>query len=265
MNLQTETHKSFENDKFNLFEVETILTNDNFDPDSNFSNEKINSVESTYYTHEEFVSFSSNLSENFSIIHLNIRSLHKNIDKLKDFLNDIKGKFSVIVLSETWIYDDKADLNSLFYIPNYSFIHEKRKTNHKGGGLEIYIHKTLDYKILPYLAKNIGNIETFTIEIENRNSKNILISAVYRPPRANQSKFLEEIEQVQNSKHSTKSFFLVGDLNLNSSDYTSTIPVKNFFNLMFENGILPVINRPTQVTWASATAIDHILTNTITD
>ena len=32
-----------------------------------------------------FVSFSSNLSENFSIIHLNIRSLHKNIDKLKDY------------------------------------------------------------------------------------------------------------------------------------------------------------------------------------
>ena len=191
--------------------------------------------------------------------------MHKNIDKLKDFLNDIKGKFSVIVLSETWIYDDKADLNSLFYIPNYSFIHEKRKTNHKGGGLGIYIHKTLDYKILPYLAKNIGNIETFTIEIENRNSKNILISAVYRPPRANLSKFLEETEQVHNSKHSTKSFFLVGDLNLNSSDYFSSIPVKNFFDLTFENGILPVINRPTRVTWASATAIDHILTNTIMD
>ena len=79
MNLQTETYKSFENDKFNLLEVETILTNDNFDPDRNFFKEKINS---TYYTYEEFVSFSSNLSENFSIIHLNIRSLHKNIDKL---------------------------------------------------------------------------------------------------------------------------------------------------------------------------------------
>ena len=36
MNLQTETYKSFENDKFNLFEVETILTNDNFDPIATF-------------------------------------------------------------------------------------------------------------------------------------------------------------------------------------------------------------------------------------
>ena len=133
--------------------------------------------------HEEFVSFPRNLSENFSIIHLNIRSLHKNIDKFKDFLNDIKGKFSVNVLSETWIDDDKADLNSLFHIPNYSFIHEKRKINHKGRGLGIYVHKTLDYKILPNLAKNTENIEIFTIELENKNSKDILISAVYRPPR----------------------------------------------------------------------------------
>ena len=264
MNLQTETYKSFENDKFNLSEVETILTNDN--PDSNFFNEKINSVESAYYTHEKFVSFSSNLSENFSIIHLNIKSLHKNIDKLKDFLKHIKGKFSVIVLSETRIDDDKAELNSLFLIPNYSFIHEKRKNNHKGGGLGIYVHKILDYKNLPNLAKNTENTETFTTEIENKNPKNILISVVHRPPRGNQSKFLEETEQVvHNSKHSTKLFFLAGDLNLNSLDYASSTPVKIFFNLAFEKGIFPVINRPTRVTWASATAIDHILTNTIMD
>ena len=41
MNVPIETYKSFENDKFNLFEVETILTNDNFDPDSSFLNEKL--------------------------------------------------------------------------------------------------------------------------------------------------------------------------------------------------------------------------------
>ena len=144
---------------------------------------------------------------------------------------------------------------------------KKRKTNHNGGRLGVYVHKTLDYKILPNLAKSTENIETFTIEIENKNSKNILIFAVYRPPRGNQSKSKpEEIEQiVHNSKHSTKSFFLVSNLNLNSLDYASSTPVKNFFNLAFENGIFPVINRPTRVTWASATAIDHILTNTIMD
>ena len=120
-------------------------------------------------------------------------------------------------------------MNSLFHILNYSFIHEKRKTNHKGGVLGIYVHETLDYKILPNLAKSTENIETFTIEIENKNSKNILISAVYWPPRGNQGKFLEEIEQVvHNSKHFTKSFFLVSDLNLNFLDCASSTPVKTF-------------------------------------
>ena len=143
---------------------------------------------------------------------------------------------------------------------------KKEKLTIKVEELGIYVHKNLDYKILPNLAKNTENIETITIEIKNKNSKNILISSVYRPPCGNQSKFLEEIQQVvHNSKHSTKSFFLVGDFNLNSLDYASSTTVKNFFNLAFENGIFPVINRPTQVTWASATAIDHILTNTIMD
>ena len=35
--------------------------------------------------------------------------------------------------------------------------------------------------------------------------------------------------------------------------------------MAFENEIFSVINRPTRVTWASATAIDHVLTNTIMD
>ena len=48
-------------------------------------------------------------------------------------------------------------------------------------------------------------------------------------------------------------------------DYASSLSVKNFFNLAFENRIFPVINRATRVAWPSATAIDHILTNTIMD
>ena len=39
--------------------------------------------------------------------------------------------------------------------------------------------------------------------------------------------------------------------------------VCDFFNLIFQNGIFPLINRPTRVTKSSATIIDHVLTNTI--
>ena len=56
---------------------------------------------------------------------------------------------------------------------------------------------------------------------------------------------------------SNKPAFLLGDFNLNV--------VKNFFNLVFQNRFLPLIQRPTRVTRTSATAIDHILTNTVSE
>ena len=52
-------------------------------------------------------------------------------------------------------------------------------------------------------------------------------------------------------------------MNLNSLDYATNNHVQNFFNLAFENEVLPVINRLTRITKTIKTAIDHILTNTI--
>ena len=34
-----------------------------------------------------------------------------------------------------------------------------------------------------------------------------------------------------------------------------------FLNLLYENGMIPIINKPTRVTRKTATAIGHILTN----
>ena len=39
--------------------------------------------------------------------------------------------------------------------------------------------------------------------------------------------------------------------------------VQNFVNLMFRHGLIPTINKPTRVTRNTATAIDHIITNSV--
>ena len=46
---------------------------------------------------------------------------------------------------------------------------------------------------------------------------------------------------------------------MNGLDYGTNEVVKNLFNLVFQNGFLPLIQRPTRVTRTSTTAIDHIL------
>ena len=65
------------------------------------------------------------------------------------------------------------------------------------------------------------------------------------------------------NKFQGKPLFLIGDLNINSLDYSRNTHVCDAFIYFFLNGIFPVINRPTRVTKSSATVIDHILTNTI--
>ena len=62
---------------------------------------------------------------------------------------------------------------------------------------------------------------------------------------------------------SSKTNFIVGDLNINSFDYDNNALVKYFFNLIFQSGFLPLIQRVTRVKRATATVIDHIITDAI--
>ena len=58
---------------------------------------------------EEFNNFFDNLSNQFSVVHLNIRSIKKNFQSFKVFLNLINFTFSVICLPEIW-WDDLATI-----------------------------------------------------------------------------------------------------------------------------------------------------------
>ena len=103
-----------------------------------------------------------------------------------------------------------------------------------------------------------------SIEILNKKSRNIVITAVYRTPKGNNKLFKDFCKDFLNKQEmSNKAAFLLGDFNLNASDYDTSKEVKDFFNLVFQNGFLSLVQRPTRVTRTSATVIDHILTNRV--
>ena len=78
------------------------------DPDVNHLNYTGNCKFSTVDKLNERLS--TNL--NFSIFHLNVRSLVKNHEDLSHLLANIDHKFSVLAITETWIKDDDPyDLN----------------------------------------------------------------------------------------------------------------------------------------------------------
>ena len=126
---------------FNPFDFQYILNNDDNDPDINFFNNKYDAVNSPYFSLAEVPCKVEKLLENlFSVYHINIRSLNKNFDKLLEFLSIMKNEFDIIAISETWCNDDNININSLYQIPNYTPIHQIRKTGNKGGGLVLYMH-----------------------------------------------------------------------------------------------------------------------------
>ena len=64
------------------------------DPDKNFFNNKFLETDSPYFFFENFNIFLRQLTEKtFSSCHYNVKSLSKNIDKLKDFLASLNGIF----------------------------------------------------------------------------------------------------------------------------------------------------------------------------
>ena len=56
---------------------------------------------------------------------------------------------------------------------------------------------------------------------------------------------------------------MVGDLNINILDFNESKMIQGFVNLMSRDDLIPIVNKPTRVTWNTTTAIDHIIANSV--
>ena len=95
--------------------------------------------------------------------------------------------------------------------------------------------------------------------------KNTIFNVLYRQPKDQiepSGKFLKVT--FSRIKSSNKQFHVAGDFSLNILDYEICKKVQELSNIIYENGMIPIINKPTRVTNKTATAKDHILTNSCT-
>ena len=228
------------------------------DPDVNLYNE--HDFDTRYFSVENLQPHLPD-GNTFSVLHVNIRSMKKNFNNFKYMLSMLKYEFKVICITETWCNDENMSTNSNFQLPNYSIIHQMR-ADHAGGGICMFIHNSLSYKLRADLSKNDADCESLCIELSNRTTKNIIVNTFYRQPAGKIKPFKDHLKTVFSKlKHSNKKLYLTGDFNLNLLDYTTNTKVKTFVNLLFQHGLIPLINKPTRVTRRTATVIDLIITN----
>ena len=176
--------ESFENLKYSIaVNNNNILLNDSCDQDVNFFNVNLENLNTPYLFPEEFNSAYENESSStyFSILDLNIGSIKKNFENFKSFVNSINFTFSIICFSETWLDETNSTENSLFELPNYMSKHQVR-SDQRGSGVFIYVHKTFDFKVRSDLSMNNKDIESISTEINTNKKRNTLVNILYRPP-----------------------------------------------------------------------------------
>ena len=148
--------------------ITTFLSTESVAPKKNCFNDNLHEIGSPYSSSENFKIFSKQLHEKtFPICHHNIRSLSKNIDKLKELLPSLNGSFIVVVATET-LCGETTNMNSLLEIPNYSALDKTKQTNkknRKGSGICTYVQKSLKCSIRDVTDIFNESVETLPIGI----------------------------------------------------------------------------------------------------
>lgn len=248
---------------FNPFDFNDndIAIDSSVDPDLNFFGMQSNQLSScNYFVEDQFnhkIAKSHN-KDNFSLFHINIRSLNRNFEDLQNYLGLLNINFTTIALTETWLKDSQD--SSYFAISGYNFEH-KNRTNKLGGGVGLFIKSGVSYRIREDLPSMI-NAESLFIEISTRYGKNIVIGVIYRPPDSNIDHFLTELDSTLSIINKEgKKIWLTGDFNLNLINYNQHSSTNDFISLLFSYSHYPLISKPTRITNHSATLIDNIFTN----
>ena len=118
---------------------------------------------------------------------------------------------------------------------------------------------------------NIMNdcIEALFIEISKEDSglcKDLIFGIIYRPPNQDVNAFNEYLEKILSQTKSEKKLMqIVGDFNINVLNTDDHIPTSEFSNIMYSHSMLPLITKPTRITSSSATLIDNIYSNNVSD
>ena len=242
-----------------------ILLDNSCNSDLHVFNTNIQNLDTPYILPEEFQNFlDDNISERLPILHLNIRSINKNFETFKNFLSTLNYNFSIICFSETWLEETNNE-NSNYELPGYYSIHQIRN-NRKGDGISIHIKKVLNFKIKDDLSINCKDVESLCIELLFENKRNTLIYVLYRPYNGQTESFEKFLKNVFSiTKNSNKVHRIAGDFNLNLLNHENSRKVQGFLNLIYQNGMIPTRNKPTRVIRKTATAINHILTNSFID
>lgn len=212
-----------------------------FNPDLNFFNYI---SRSNYFLPSEIKPIITHSNNNFSLLHLNVRSLmHKTTD-INMLLHDSGVDFNVLAITETWLNDVSAPS---VQIPNYQFSYKNRSSK-LGGGVGFFIRQDLTYITRNDLSLMSECIEVLAVELFCK-SINIIVFVVYRPPNTDANNFIDLLSNLVNkAKKSNRLVYVAGDFNIDLLNDDHKCIKVDFLNSFYSENFIPVITNPTRIT-----------------
>ena len=187
---------------------------------------------------------------------LNIFSLMPHLDELRIFVSEQRPHIICITERVTETKTDSTIDNSHIEIDDYVVVRNDR--NKHGGGVAMYIHKTVNYTLIEDLA--YSEIESITIQVKLGNYKPFIVTSVYSPP-GEPAEYFNELDKLLNSIDAeNKETIYLGDTNCDMLDFTNNY-TKNLMRLLTKFHLVQLIKSSTRTTATTKTVIDHIITN----
>ena len=198
---------------------------------------------------------------NLNILQCNTQSLKTKFDKFQTFLSSMNCTFDIICICETWLDDLIMDYYNL---QEYSLVYNNR-SNKRGGGVAIYIHKKYNFTIRSDLEINTNDISSKFVELQMPNIKNIVVGTIYRTPNIPINIFLDYLSDLSNKilSDNNKNIFISGDFNIDFLNLSTETAPLNFLDSMLSNFLCPLISLPTRLTSLSKSLIDNIFSNNL--
>ena len=194
-----------------------------------------------------------------NILHLNCRSLKKNLSELENLLSNLEGRLTAVAVTETWL---KSSMKKDFNIAGYNFISMSRSVK-RGGGVGLFLNNTFNFHMRIDLCRMLPHLECVFVEIAQENKRNLLLGCVYRPPSTDVSAFNTDFLSILDiiSSHKHMNVCIAGDCNLDLLKTSHVEATSEFLNNLMTHSFNPVIRSPTRITSKSATILDNIFIN----
>ena len=160
-------------------------------------------------------------NKSFNLFHTNVNGLENKFEKLQNFLNSTNMDLDIVAISET---SQRGDIPFSMNV-NISGYHKPFSLGSKSarGRVAIFAKENLNVWERDDLNFVCNQFESVWVEIEVKNSKNIVCGCLYRHPNSDINDFTKfvskSLTKITNEK---KECYLLGNFNVDLLKYDSS-------------------------------------------